>query len=44
MNTDVEPLLEIKDLEVAFQSSTGMVPAVRKANLTIYPGHSVAIV
>ncbi|WP_311519491.1 ABC transporter ATP-binding protein [uncultured Actinomyces sp.] len=44
MNTDVEPLLEIKDLEVAFQSSTGMVPAVRKANLTIYPGQSVAIV
>ncbi|MDO5034825.1 MAG: ABC transporter ATP-binding protein [Actinomycetaceae bacterium] len=39
-----EPLLEIKDLEVAFQSSTGMVPAVRKANLTIYPGQSVAIV
>lgn len=44
MNTDGEPLLEIKDLEVAFQSSTGMVPAVRKANLTIYPGQSVAIV
>lgn len=42
--SDVEPLLEIKDLEVAFQSSTGMVPAVRKANLTIYPGQSVAIV
>lgn len=39
-----EPLLEITDLEVAFQSSTGMVPAVRKANLTIYPGQSVAIV
>lgn len=38
------PLLEITDLEVAFQSSTGMVPAVRKANLTIYPGQSVAIV
>lgn len=39
-----EPLLEITDLEVAFQSSTGMVPAVRKANLTIYPGQSIAIV
>ncbi|WP_341358902.1 ABC transporter ATP-binding protein [Georgenia sp. M64] len=38
------PLLEIRDLEVAFQSSTGMVPAVRKANLTIYPGQAVAIV
>jgi peptide/nickel transport system ATP-binding protein len=38
------PLLEIRDLEVAFRSSTGMVPAVRKANLTIYPGQAVAIV
>lgn len=41
---EITPLLEIKDLEVAFQSSTGMVPAVRKVNLTIYPGQSVAIV
>ena len=41
---NLKPLVEIKDLEVAFQSSTGMVPAVRKANLTIYPGQSVAIV
>ena len=39
-----DPLLEISDLEVAFRSSTGMVPAVRQANLTIYPGQSVAIV
>ncbi|MDD7384017.1 MAG: ABC transporter ATP-binding protein [Actinomycetaceae bacterium] len=38
------PLLDIKDLEVAFRSSTGMVPAVRKANVTIYPGQTVAIV
>ncbi|GAA4421798.1 ABC transporter ATP-binding protein [Georgenia halophila] len=38
------PLLEIRDLEVAFQSSTGMVPAVRGAHLTVYPGQSVAIV
>ncbi|USQ74801.1 dipeptide ABC transporter ATP-binding protein [Ornithinimicrobium cryptoxanthini] len=38
------PLLEIRDLEVAFRSSTGMVPAVRGANLTVYPGQSVAIV
>lgn len=40
----LQPLLEITDLEVAFESSTGTVPAVRKANLTIYPGQSVAIV
>lgn len=39
-----QPLLRVSNLEVAFQSSTGMVPAVRKANLTIYPGQSVAIV
>ena len=39
-----DPLLEIADLEVAFRSSTGLVPAVRKANLTLYPGQSVAIV
>ncbi len=39
-----KPLLQIKDLNVAFQSSTGMVPAVRDANLTIYPGQTVAIV
>ncbi|MDT3766703.1 ABC transporter ATP-binding protein [Gleimia hominis] len=40
----MKELLKITDLEVAFQSSTGMVPAVRKANLTVYPGQTVAIV
>ena len=43
-SAESEPLLEISDLEVAFRSSTGLVPAVRKANLTLYPGQSVAIV
>ncbi|UNX55660.1 ABC transporter ATP-binding protein [Georgenia sp. TF02-10] len=38
------PLLEIRDLEVAFRSSTGLVPAVRGANITVYPGQAVAIV
>ena len=38
------PLLKITDLEVTFTSSTGVVPAVRGANLTIYPGQTVAIV
>src|SRR4051812_18757951 len=39
------PLLEIIDLEVAFRSDRGKdVPAVRKANLTVYPGQTVAIV
>ena len=41
---DDAPLLRVEDLEVAFRSSTGMVPAVRQASLTIYPGQSVAIV
>ena len=39
-----QPLLRITDLDVAFKSTTGMVPAVRGANLTIYPGQTVAIV
>ena len=41
---DAQPLLKITDLEVTFTSSTGIVPAVRGANLTIYPGQSVAVV
>ena len=41
---DEKPLLKITDLEVTFTSSTGVVPAVRGANLTIYPGQTVAIV
>ena len=41
---DQAPLLQITDLEVAFRSSTGLVSAVRGANLTLYPGQSVAVV
>mgnify|MGYP002735269942 FL=1 len=41
---DSKPLLKVTNLDVAFKSSTGMVPAVRGANLTIYPGQTVAIV
>ncbi|QWW20763.1 ABC transporter ATP-binding protein [Schaalia sp. 19OD2882] len=37
-------MLKITDLEVTFTTSTGKVPAVRGANLTIYPGQTVAIV
>ena len=37
-------MLKITDLEVTFTTSTGVVPAVRGANLTIYPGQTVAIV
>lgn len=39
-----KPLLEVKDLKIAFSSTTGTVEAVRGVNFTIYPGQSVAIV
>lgn len=39
-----QPLVEVRDLHITFQSSTGVVEAVRGANLQIYPGQSVAIV
>ncbi|WP_372593315.1 dipeptide ABC transporter ATP-binding protein [Actinotalea sp.] len=38
------PLLEIRDLDVSFETSTGTVRAVRGGELTIYPGQTVAIV
>lgn len=38
------PLLEMKDVQISFTSSTGVVEAVRGINMTIYPGQSVAIV
>ncbi|MBM7500015.1 ABC-type multidrug transport system fused ATPase/permease subunit [Brachybacterium muris] len=38
------PLLDIRDLDVTFSTSAGPVPAVRGANLTVYPGQTVAIV
>ncbi|AZA11142.1 dipeptide ABC transporter ATP-binding protein [Corynebacterium gerontici] len=43
-NDQHTPLLELEDLHIAFESSTGTVEAVRGANLKIYPGQSVAIV
>jgi peptide/nickel transport system ATP-binding protein len=39
-----QPLLEIKDLSVAFAANKKLIPAVRDANLTVYPGQTVAIV
>lgn len=38
------PLLEIRDLVVEFEVQGKPVPAVRGANLTVYPGQTVAIV
>ncbi len=39
-----KPLVELKDVKISFESSTGTVDAVRGVNMTIYPGQSVAIV
>lgn len=38
------PLLEMKDVQISFTTSTGVVEAVRGVNMSIYPGQSVAIV
>ncbi|PWH06810.1 ABC transporter ATP-binding protein [Brachybacterium endophyticum] len=38
------PLLEIRDLDITFNTSSGPVHAVRGANLEVYPGETVAIV
>ncbi|WP_285031717.1 ABC transporter ATP-binding protein [Mycolicibacterium sp. lyk4-40-TYG-92] len=38
------PLLDIRDLRVAFRVQGKSVPAVRDASLTVYPGQTVAIV
>ncbi|MGH3459601.1 dipeptide ABC transporter ATP-binding protein [Aeromicrobium sp.] len=38
------PVLEIKDLDVGFEFQKKITPAVRGANLAVYPGQTVAIV
>jgi peptide/nickel transport system ATP-binding protein len=38
------PLLEIRDLEITFTTSSGPVKGVREASLEVYPGETVAIV
>ncbi len=40
----VQPLLDIRDLNVGFETSRGLVRPVRDSNLTIYPGQTVALV
>ncbi len=44
MGSDVQPLLEIRDLAITFQTANGPVEAVRNAHLTVMPGETVAIV
>jgi peptide/nickel transport system ATP-binding protein len=39
-----EPLLQVRDLEVAFTADGTRVPAVRGVSLSVYPGQTVAIV
>ncbi|MGA1837881.1 ABC transporter ATP-binding protein [Herbiconiux sp. 11R-BC] len=43
-STSIQPLLEIKNLEVGFQTTEGIVPAVRGVDLTLMPGQTLAIV
>lgn len=43
-NDGAAPLLDIRDLQVAFRAQGKSVPAVRGASLTVYPGQTVAIV
>ena len=44
MPSTTAPLLEIKDLHVAFRSDKKLIPAVRGVSLTVYPGQTVGIV
>jgi peptide/nickel transport system ATP-binding protein len=43
-SSSVAPLVEVRDLQVTFRTATGVVNAVKGADLTIYPGQTVAIV
>jgi peptide/nickel transport system ATP-binding protein len=39
-----EPLLQIRNLEVGFETQRGIIPAVRGVDLTLYTGQTLAIV
>src|SRR5690554_2983567 len=41
---DNAPLLQIRGLEVGFETQRGLVPAVRGVDLTLYAGQTLAIV
>ncbi|TFD89475.1 ABC transporter ATP-binding protein [Cryobacterium lactosi] len=44
LQNEEQPLLQIRDLEVGFQTQRGLVPAVRGVNITLYAGQTLAIV
>lgn len=44
IGNDEQPLLQIRNLEVGFQTQRGLVPAVRGVDLTLYAGQTLAIV
>jgi len=44
VENEEQPLLQIRDLEVGFQTQRGLVPAVRGVNITLYAGQTLAIV
>ncbi|WP_102159515.1 ABC transporter ATP-binding protein [Zhihengliuella halotolerans] len=43
-NNNEQPLLDMRDVEITFNTANGPVTAVRGANLSVMPGESVAIV
>ena len=44
MSDENQPLLQIRDLEVGFETQRGLVSAVRGVDLTLYAGQTLAIV
>src|SRR5215210_3192977 len=44
MQTNQQPLLEVNNLNIAFETSRGDVRPVRDVTLAVYPGQTVALV